>query len=387
MRILDARFALLTVLLATGLGCQSTPTPRGSGLVDSNALPSTIALWNNLYDLQGQAVLFGHEDDLAYGTTWWAEPGRSDVKEASGSYPAVYGWDLGDLENGAETNLDGVSFAAMAQWMREVHERGGINTVSWHMDNLTNGRDSWDTTRTVVHLLPGGSHHEAFNEALDRLAAYVSSITVKTTWWGKKEAIPIFFRPWHEHTGGWFWWGTTGTTPAEYIDLWQYTVTYLRDQKGVHNLMYVYSPNTGDTLDTPFYFERYPGDAYVDVLGLDDYWTLHPKNDADGMAVARMAAYLSLVAKEATARGKLAAFTESGIESVAETTWFSERLLKALDWDEHTRKMSWSLVWRNALDRSMPGHYYAPYAGHPAERDFRAFRSHPLILFEDDLPW
>ena len=164
-------------------------------------------------------------------------------------------------------------------------------------------------------------------------------------------------------------------------------MTYLRDQKDVHNLIYVYSPNTGDTLDTAFYFERYPGDAYVDVLGLDDYWTLHPKNDTDGLAVARMAGYLALVAQEATSRGKLAAFTESGIESVADTTWFSERLLKALDWDEDTRKMSWSLVWRNAPDQSMPGHYYAPYAGHPAESDFRAFRAHPLILFEDDLPW
>ena len=46
-------------------------------------------------------------------------------------------------------------------------------------------------------------------------------------------------------------------------------VNYLQ-AKGVHNLLYVYSPN-GPIDNESDYLSRYPGDAYVDVLGFDYY--------------------------------------------------------------------------------------------------------------------
>jgi hypothetical protein len=85
----------------------------------------TRALFVNLRRLAGDAVLFGHQDDLAYGTRWRADAGRSDVQETAGSYPAVYGWELGDLERGAPANLDGVDFARMRGWIVEGYRRGG----------------------------------------------------------------------------------------------------------------------------------------------------------------------------------------------------------------------------------------------------------------------
>ena len=62
--------------------------------------------------------------------------------------------------------------------------------------------------------------------------------------------------------------GVKGTDGADYALLWQYTVHYLRDVRGVHNALYVYAPNA------PFssardYLDRYPGDAYADVFGFD----------------------------------------------------------------------------------------------------------------------
>ena len=62
-------------------------------LVDSLATPETVALFRNLQNISRTGVLFGHQDDTAYGVNWKAEPGRSDVKEVCGDYPAVYGWD------------------------------------------------------------------------------------------------------------------------------------------------------------------------------------------------------------------------------------------------------------------------------------------------------
>ena len=66
-------------------------------LVDSMATPETVKLFNNLSKIAARGVMFGHQDDLAYGVGWWAEAGRSDVKEVCGDYPAVYGWDLGEV--------------------------------------------------------------------------------------------------------------------------------------------------------------------------------------------------------------------------------------------------------------------------------------------------
>jgi hypothetical protein len=51
----------------------------------------------NLLEIPKTGIIFGHQDDLAYGVNWKAESGRSDVKEVCGDYPGVYGWDISRL--------------------------------------------------------------------------------------------------------------------------------------------------------------------------------------------------------------------------------------------------------------------------------------------------
>ncbi|MCE6997947.1 glycoside hydrolase family 26 protein [Saccharothrix sp. S26] len=57
--------------------------------------------------------------------------------------------------------------------------------------------------------------------------------------------IPNIYRPFHENSGSWFRWGAAHASPAEYVELFRYTVEYLRDVKGVHNFLYAYSPGGG----------------------------------------------------------------------------------------------------------------------------------------------
>lgn len=71
------------------------------------------ALLNRLENIQGKGILFGHQDDLAYGMGWQYTEGESDMKRVSGSYPSVFGWDIGGLEIGNTKNLDGVPFNYM----------------------------------------------------------------------------------------------------------------------------------------------------------------------------------------------------------------------------------------------------------------------------------
>ena len=79
-------------------------------LVDKLATNKTLALFNNLRSISASKVLFGHQETTAYGIGWVNEGGnnKSDVKKVCGDFPAIYGWDLGDI--GQEKNLDGIPF-------------------------------------------------------------------------------------------------------------------------------------------------------------------------------------------------------------------------------------------------------------------------------------
>ena len=149
-----------------------------------------------------------------------------------------FGWDLGSrFGPGKMSNIDSVRFQDMKRWIRQAYEMGGVNTLSWHLDNLATGGNTWDTTAAVRDLLPGGRYHSRLTEQLDVLAELFKSL--KTTGLFKHE-IPVIFRPWHEHTGHWFWWGAHGCTPDEYKALFRFTVDYLRNEKDVHNVLYAY---------------------------------------------------------------------------------------------------------------------------------------------------
>src|SRR5207302_7820889 len=67
----------------------------------------------------------------------------------------------------------------------------------------------------------------------------------------------------------WFWWGKSHCTPEELKQLWQFTISYLRDTKGVHNLLYAF--NTDKFYSENEYLERYPGDEWIDMIGFDIY--------------------------------------------------------------------------------------------------------------------
>lgn len=383
-----ARLAFALTLAMTLSACASssrlaTPDVR---VVDPGATRETKALFYNLRAMAaaGEGVLFGHQDDLAYGVGWNGEPGRSDVKAVTGSYPALYGWDLGHIElPGAAANLDGVPFDRMRGWIQDGYRRGGVVTLSWHMNNPVSGGGTWDTTHAVTEVLPGGSHHAAYRANLDRFAAFVGSLAV--TQGGRAVPVPVIFRPYHEHTGAWFWWGEKYATPDEYRALWRFTVEYLRDTKGLHNLLYAYSPNSLSEFPREHYWAYYPGDDYVDVLGFDDYYTLWGGyGDSAAATVPRFTGHLRWLVEQAEARGKIPALTETGLEGVKDPAWFTGKLLASIKADPVARRIAYALVWRNAHDK--PGHFYAPPPGHPAAADFVRFREDPLILFEDELP-
>lgn len=311
---------------------------------------------------------FGHHDDTAYGHTWEYTPGGSDVRAVTGDYPGLMNWDLGMIELDSARNLDGVPFGFIAAEIAAQHERGGINAISWHPRNPVSGGNSWDVSTHPLAMLDS---MPALNDTLvawiDRTAAFIGSLKDAAG-----EPVPVIFRPWHENSGTWFWWGAGACTPEQFIALYRLTRERF-DAAGVDNVVWAYSPDKD--LTEQQYFATYPGDDYVDILGTDIY--MFGGEEGVAQYQARIAAQLPYVAREAQRRGKIAALTETGSEGLPVASWFTEVLAPAID----SIPLAYVCVWRNAISTQNPHHFYVPYPGHEAEADFRKYHDSKKPIF------
>lgn len=369
------RLLALSVACAGLVACKQQEQPPQKMPIDTKATTETVGLYNRLFESMEKGTMLGHQDALAYGHGWYKEEGRSDVKSVTGDYPAIVGWELGHLEIGAEVNLDSVYFSDMKHYIKETYNRGGITTASWHGDNIVTGNTAWDCAQDSVvrSVLPKGNNHAKYLTWLDRVADFFLDLKDDS---GK--AIPVIFRMYHEHTGDWFWWGAKQCTPEEYKQLWTMTVDYLRDKKDVHNLLYAYSPS--ETENEAHFLERYPGDNYVDIIGYDCYV---PGKDSDALQSYKQAMErnLSIVTTYATTSGKLPVIGETGMESIPDSTYFTQAVYPVIN----RYKIAWVLFWRNAWEADKPQHFYVPYVGHPAAADFKAFAAKENILMNNDI--
>lgn len=153
-------FILLVQVFACNLFAKDPPPDLP---IDKKATKETINLYRNLKRLLNTGIMFGHQDDLAYGVGWKYVPGKSDVKEVAGDYPAVYGWELGRLEVDNPVNIDSVPFDKMKGFISDIYNRGGILTLSWHLNNPLTGKTAWDPAPgTVASILPGAQKHELY---------------------------------------------------------------------------------------------------------------------------------------------------------------------------------------------------------------------------------
>lgn len=324
------------------------------------------ALINRLKaDVEAGKIMYGHQDDLMYGHSWKLEDAasefvKSDIHGVCGKYPAVYGMDLGGIEVGWEANLDKNDFDNMRASAVAHHERGGVVTFSWHPRNPLTGGDAWDVSskEVVASILPGGEKHELFMGWLSNAADFLGSIRT-----ADGQAVPVVWRPWHEHTGSWFWWGQDLCTTEQYKALWQMTYDYMVKERGLDNLVWAYSPGAGGI--TPELFaERYPGDEIIDMVGFDCY-----QYSTDEVYIKEMKHALDVMSAFNEGRGKIMAVTETGYEGIPNARWWTDVLYQAVK----DYPVSYVLTWRNACDDHMQHHFYGPYPGHLSAENFNEF--------------
>jgi beta-mannanase len=231
-----------------------TPAAIG-GLNDTNATTETSALYTTLKNAMGSRIYYGYQLN---GSTESVNASL-DVYKITGRYPGLIGKDYRWNDAGQTASL--ITHA----------NAGGLLTISWHADNFSTGGSYSDMTgNPVTAILPGGAKRADYLTALDNLATWLSALVDSNG-----HLIPVLWRPFQEaDLIDSFWWnksatGGSGGSDAQYVALWQDMYTYLTVTKGVHNLIWVYSPEITNGYD--YDGARYPGDAYVDVFGIDRY--------------------------------------------------------------------------------------------------------------------
>ena len=337
-------------------------------------------LMERLDTLRSKGYMFGHQDDPFYGLTWAYDQDSSDVKNVCGDWPAVMGFELGGIEMGDAKNLNSVPFTRMTEEIIKHYERGGIVTISWHPRNPVTTIEggglagqkfpegtAWDISDTTVvkQVLVDGDKHDLFLMWMRRVGDFLATLET-----AEGQKVPVIFRPWHENTGSWFWWGEKLCTADEYKGLWNLLQDYLNG-RGFDNLLWAYSPGMAANLDEAKYLERYPGDDRISIVGIDGYqWG--PKEDF----VAQLDQNLAMLTKFAADRGKIAALTECGLKNLTDPTWWTSTLTPVLD----KHQISYFLVWRNYNKE-----WFGPSPSQPDAPYFKEMYDKENVLFLKDI--
>lgn len=255
-------------------------------LINPNATDEAKRLMSFLVDMYGEKILSGQYcDEGAFGKEMQV------IQNVTGKQPAILGMDLMDYTpvNAAHGSSQVVVKSATSWW-----EKNGIVILQWHWNtpeeyaiNEWWGTFYTDSTRFNLKKALNGQDaagYEALLKDIDAIAEPLKEL--------QAAGIPVLFRPLHEASGGWFWWGASGA--EAYKELWYLLYDKLTNEHGLNNLIWVWNGQAADW---------YPGDEYVDIVGEDIY-------PGEKVYTSQIAKYLE-VANYSTER-KLVYLTECG---------------------------------------------------------------------------
>lgn len=223
-------------------------------LVNPNASDNAKRLMTYLCDIYGKDILSGQNcDQGAFGEE------NAVIWKTTGKYPALLGLDL--IEYSPSRVAHGSSSEAV-EYAIDYWEKGGIVTFCWHWNAPTEYiTGTWysafykEHTNIDLEKIMNGKDQKGY----DLLMADIDAIAVQLQRL-EDAGVPILWRPLHEASGGWFWWGDAGADA--YKKLYVLLYDRLTKEYGLDNLIWVWNGQDKDW---------YPGDEYVDIIGEDIY--------------------------------------------------------------------------------------------------------------------
>lgn len=310
-------------------------------LVMPNASTQAQKVYNFLIDNYRKKILSG-----AVARVDWNTDEADRVFRWTGKYPSLNTFDyIHHYANWVDYSNTSVAenwwnnkglVSAMWHWNVPVSEGSTDFGFYYTGKNGGSGETAFDISKAVQN---GTYENTQVKKDINIIATHLLALQAK--------GIPVIWRPLHEGSGGWFWWGVKG--PEAYKALWKMMFDAFK-AKGLKNLIWVWTCQTGDN-------DWYPGDAYVDIIGADIY------NNTDTNELYKQ--YWSTRKQYPT---KMVALSECGNVAEIPAQWTANA------------KWSWFMPWYdyNATDTSVHGH---------ATKEFwiKAFASDKVIT-RDQMP-
>jgi mannan endo-1,4-beta-mannosidase len=261
---LPVRAALAAALLTVAIGGTAAAAPPGPPGVTA---ADEIAY---LKGLTGSHVLSGQQGGANSDPGQWVRK----VHDITGRYPGIWNGDFGFSQNDID-NRQTVINEAKAEWAAGTLP--GLMMHACRPDVATCGFEGGSNPVKGSHLsnsewqqliTDGTGLNAAYKRKLDQFVPYFQQL--------RGAGIPVLFRPLHEMNEGWAWWGGR-PGPNGSARLFQITHDYLT-AKGLTNIVWVWALKdvAGGAATASSY---YPGDRYVDVVGLDVWVNKFPSGD------------------------------------------------------------------------------------------------------------
>lgn len=255
-------------------------------LSNENATENTKRLMNYLCDIYDEYFLSGQ-----YCSTGQFGKEFVVIKKTTGMTPAVLGLDFIEY---TPSRVRNGSSGKQTEFAIDFWESGGIVTFCWHWNApskyLTR---EWyrgfytDSTNIDLNRIISGKDQEGYELLMKDIDAVAGELLKL-----QEAGVPILWRPLHEASGGWFWWGASG--PEAYKKLYLLLYEKLTREYEINNLIWVWNGQDADW---------YPGDEYVDIIGEDIY-------PGERVYTSQIARYLKALGYTDTA--KLTYLTENG---------------------------------------------------------------------------
>lgn len=244
---------------------------------------------NYLYSISGSKTASGmhNREPNSAPATW-----TNRVQATTGQYPALWSGDFlfasADVAN-RQTMIN----EAKAQWAR-----GSLINIMFHACPPTQAepcqweggvKSSLSDAQWQELITNGTTLNTNWKRRLDVVAGYLQDL--------KNSGVEVYFRPLHEMNQGIFWWagrpGANGTAK-----LFQLTRDYLRNTKGLTNLIWVWDLQDFSSLSSDL-ANYNPGASYWDVLALDMYYS-----DGQGYTTAKYNAVVNTAGSKPVAIGE-----------------------------------------------------------------------------------
>ncbi len=232
--------------------------------------PEAVNLLNYLKEINGTNILSGVMANVSWNTNeaYW-------VYTKTGKYPAINCVDYLHLYASPADWIDYSKTQELEDWWNN----NGIVAAMWHWNMLANdgtnytctpGSKPEETSFDITQIDDETSvEYQRMVADIDKVADYLLLLQQKN--------IPVIWRPLHEAGGGWFWWGKDANACKK---LWRLMHDRF-EEKGLNNLIWVWTLAVAWQQDLSEGLQWYPGDEYVDIIGFDMYEVDDPASCLD----------------------------------------------------------------------------------------------------------